>query len=117
MTHTHSLILIGPTRTVEKIFFLVSVIKCFYGVRGLALPFDLPGGGGGEGEPDGITLRVIKARKLPHHDKAVVQGEKILHRDVLIKLHNHLILGHLRCISSLWFYIFEETNMRYFEFV
>ena len=78
----------------SSILFSVSVIKYFYGVRGLAarptpnledqwLPFSLastfwPARQGWTywgNTPDGIALKVTEARKLPYHDKAVVYGE------------------------------------------
>ena len=73
-----------------SILFSVSVIKYFYRVRGLAartspnledqwLPFSLastlwPARQGRTywGVYDGKALKVTEARKLPHHDKAVV---------------------------------------------
>ena len=73
----------------------VSVIKYFYRVGGLAarptpnledqwLPFSLPftlwparqGRTYWGDTPDGKALKVTEARKLPHHNKAVVYGEE-----------------------------------------
>ena len=104
--NTGVLVARSPTRFLDEFvnrLFSVSVIKYFYGVRGLAarptkkldrgtsdchlvrpLPFDLPAmvrpvGG----DPDGIVLRVIEAHKLPHHDKVVVQGGGIKAQSIL----------------------------------